>query len=149
MKNRKTLTKGVETHLFRYAHYQVAIKNLKRQLDYILPDITANYELREGSTGTFSIASSTENIAIDRIESRRAINLHEEIKHYELLLQCIDDAIHGLDAQDRAFIEARYIQGRTVAAIAEKDGYSLAHMYKIRDRILGKLLISLSAIVDI
>lgn len=145
---KKSLVKGIEFHLYRYRHYKVAIRNLQKQLDFIMPNMTSSYELLEGSTGTFRVESSTEKAAIDRIESRKALNIHEEMQRYDLILNCIEEAVAGLDKTEQHFVDRRYFQGVPVTKIAETDGYSVPQMYKTRDQILDKLLISLSSIVN-
>ncbi|WP_236018171.1 hypothetical protein [Alicyclobacillus suci] len=58
-----------------------------------MPSMTARYDLAEGSHGTFFISSSTEKYAIDRIESKRALDLHEQIAHYQMIVDSIDKAL--------------------------------------------------------
>lgn len=138
--------KAVERHLFNYRTYEVAIDNLTRQLNWIMPNITASYEAMEGTTGTFMISSSTERTAIDRIESRRAMEIHEEKNRYELILNCIDAALATLTKDERSFIETRYFQGVPVPEIAHKKNAGVASMYRLKDQTLEKLAISLSAL---
>src|SRR5690606_6163329 len=106
--DRKKVIRVIERHLRNYKTYKVAIKNLQKRLDYIMPNITASYELREGSTGTFNIRSSTEDAALDRLESARALFLHEQIKQYRLITESIDEAIEALGEQEKNFVVLRY-----------------------------------------
>src|SRR5690625_1732372 len=112
--------KIIEKHLRNYTTYKVGIVTLKKQLDYIMPDVTASYELSAGSTGTFNIESKTEKFAIDRIESKRALVLHEDIRIYSLLVDSIDKAIANLDEVEREFVKYRYINRNTVIQTAFK-----------------------------
>lgn len=150
MITKKAAIKGIERHLFSYRHYLVAIKNLNKQLDYIMPNITANYEISEGSfSGTFTVSSSTENAAIDRIESRRALNLYEEIQLYELIISCIDSSLDTLSKPEVDFVKNRYFDNLSVAEVAEVLGYSVPHIYKMRDQVVGKLVLSLASILEL
>src|SRR5690606_2615364 len=152
-KNRKNknalLYRQVETLLRHYKNYKTGIKNLKVQLDYIMPSLTANYEFREGSTGTFVIYSPTEKYAIDRIESKRALDLHEKIKKYELIVQCIDDSLKDLTEDERRFVEIRYFDNKSIRYAADVLGYSERSIFNLRRDVLDKLKISLSGVINL
>ena len=141
--------KKIESHLFNLKHYRVAIKNLQKQLDYIMPNITANYSLDSGGGGVFKVSSTTERAAIDRIESRRALNIHEEIQRYSLLIDCMNESLDILTDQERRFIELRYMQEKPMIEVSECLDYSVPHIYRLRDQALSKLALSLSAVVEI
>jgi len=141
--------KDIEYHLRNYHTYKVGIKNLTNQLNYIMPNVTASYEIAEGSTGTFNIASKTEKYAIDRIESRKALDLHEDMKKYELIINAIDESLNGLDEMEKCFIEYRYFDGMTISKTAMKLGYSDKYIFNIRNQTFNKLLISLRGILQI
>lgn len=142
------MIKVIERHLRNYKTYEIGIKNLKKQLDYIMPNVTASYELVEGSSGTFNIASKTEGFAIDRIESRRALELYEDIKQYQMILDAIDEALSGLEEAEREFIRCRYMENMTIPKTAMQLGYSEKHIFNIRNSAFGKLLISLKGILQ-
>ena len=141
--------KKIESHLFNLKHYRVAIRNLQKQLDYIMPNITANYSIEGGGGGVFKVSSTTERAAIDRIESRRALNIHEEIQRYSLLLDCIGESLDILTEQERRFIELRYMHEKPMIEVSECLDYSVPHIYRLRDQALSKLALSLSAVVEI
>lgn len=141
--------KKIESHLFNLKHYKVAIRNLQKQLDYIMPNITANYSIEGGGGGVFKVASTTERAAIDRIESRRALNIHEEMQRYTLLLDCIRESLDILTAQEREFVELRYMQEKPMIEVSECLDYSVPHVYRLRDQALSKLALSLSAVVEL
>lgn len=145
---RKQEIAKLEKHLRNYTQYKVGLMTLQKQLDYIMPDITATYEVIEGSTGTFNIESSTENVAIDRIESRRALILHEDIERYTLLIDSIDEAVSQLDDIEKKFVEVRYINRKTVVQTSFELGYSEKHIFNIRNQVLEKLLISLRGLIQ-
>lgn len=140
--------KQIEHHLRNYHTYKVGIKNLKNQLDYIMPSMTATYEVSEGSTGTFNIKSDTERYAIDRIESNKALAIHEDIARYTLIINSIDEALEDLGTLEKDFVESRYIQGNTVSQTSIKMGYSENQTFAIRNQALDKLLITLRGLVQ-
>ena len=141
--------KKIESHLFNLKHYKVAIRNLQKQLDYIMPNITANYSIEGGGGGVFTVSSTTERAAIDRIESRRALNIHEEIQRYTLLIECIHESLDILTDQERHFIDLRYMQEKPMIEVSECLDYSVPHIYRLRDQALSKLALSLSAVVEL
>lgn len=143
------MVKEIEQHLRHYKTYHVGIRNRKKQLEFIMPNMTANYDLAEGSNGTFRISSSTEKYAIDRIESRRALDLHEDIKRYELIISSIDEAMKELSEVEQTFVKYRYFQDMTVSKTARLMGYSEKHIFSIRHSVMDKLLISLRGLVDL
>lgn len=147
-KNKKaSQIKKIEKFLRQYTTYKIGVMSLQKQLDYIMPNITATYELAEGSTGTFKITSSTEQYAIDRIESKRALMLHEDIARYNLVIESIDDAVSELDDIERRFIEVRYINRKTIAQTSMELGYSEKHIFNLRHQVMEKLLISLRGLL--
>lgn len=147
-KNKKTSQiKKIEKFLRQYTTYKIGVMSLQKQLDYIMPNITATYELAEGSTGTFKITSSTEQYAIDRIESKRALMLHEDIAKYNLIIESIDNAVSELDEIERKFVELRYINRKTIAQTSMELGYSEKHIFNLRHQVMEKLLISLRGLL--
>lgn len=141
--------KIIENHLKNYRNYQAGIRNLQKQLDYILPNITAKYEIMEGSVGSFTFKSTTEDFAIDRIEGKRALQLHEDIAVFQLIIDCIDNAVKELDQVEQQFLKLRYFKGFTFEAIAHEMGYTERNLFFVRNNIRDKLLISLKNIVNL
>lgn len=140
----------IEHHLRNYNTYKVGIKNLRMELDYIMPNISANYEMVGGSSGTFSIHSATEKYAIDRIESKRALDLHESIRQYELIIKSIDLAVAQLSVLEKKFVELRYFQGKSINEVTEQIGYSTPKsVFNLRNQVFDKLLISLKVIASL
>lgn len=148
MNKKKKQIKKIENHIKNYNMYKVGIKNLTNQLNYIMPNVTATYDVIGGGGSTFNISSSTENVAIDRIESKRALDLYEDIKRYELIIDSIDLALSELDELERKFIVIRYIQGMSIAKTSMELGYSQQHIFNIRKEVFEKLLISLRGILE-
>lgn len=140
---KKQSIKMIERHLRNYKSYKVAIKNLQKQLDYIMPNITANYELKEGSIGTFAIASTTEQAALDRLESARVLQIHERMQQYQLIVDSINEALDALSEQEKQFIRSRYIEGYSIEKTAQELHCSTQNAFRIRAHALDRLLISL------
>lgn len=140
--------KKIEKYLRQYTSYKIGLMTLQKQLDYIMPNITATYELVEGSAGTFKITSSTEKYAIDRIESKRALMLHEDIERYSIIIESIDQAVSELDPIERKFVELRYINRKTIQQTSIELGYSEKHIFNLRQKVMDKLLISLRGLLQ-
>lgn len=141
--------KVIEEHLRNYNHYKAGIVNMEKMLENMLPPITASYELKENSMSTFTKHSSTEVYAIERIESKRALEIHEDIAVYKLLVECIDAAIKELEEEEQAFIHSRYFSNHTYDRTTIETGYSISGVFKIRRSVRKKLLISLKDIVHL
>ncbi|WP_306010497.1 sigma-70 family RNA polymerase sigma factor [Bacillus sp. MMSF_3328] len=145
----KRRQRKIESHLKNYHQYKIGIKNLKLQLDSIMPNITVSFDVLEGSVGTFVIKSPTEKYAIDRIESKRALDLYEQMEQYQLIVDCIDSAIEGLEEEEQKFVEYRYFSNFSARKMAMMLGYGESTIFHIRNKILDKLAHSLRAICDI
>lgn len=137
----------IERHLENYHSYQVSIENCKRQLDNILPNITANYELREGSTGSFTFSSSTENAVLDRMQSKDALDLVEKMNVSKLIVESIDRALEVLSPFQQKFVQVRYFRG--CSAQETMDELGLARTDRVRESVLEKLVISLYNILNL
>lgn len=140
--------KKIERLLRYYTYYKVGLMNLQKQLDYIMPEITARYEIVKGTVGTFKLTSQTEKFAIDRIESKKALMLYEDIERYNIIIDSIDEAVSELDPIEREFIEKRYINRMTMKQTAQEMGYSEKYLFNIRNQAMDKLLISLRGLLE-
>lgn len=143
---KKKNSKIIERHLRNYGTYKAGIKNMQKQLDYIMPNITANYELKEHSIGAFVFNSTTENYAIDRIESKRALQLHEDITSFQIIVESVDESFKVLEEQEKQFVEIRYFQNRSMEQTAQTLNYTSSAIYALRNQVLDKLNISLKSI---
>jgi RinA family phage transcriptional activator len=141
--------KIIEGHLRNYKMYKAGIKNLQKQLDFIMPNITTSYELREGIVGSFTFKSDTENYAIDRVESKRALTLHEDISTFQIIVDSIDSAMPILDETEKKFVQLRYFENKTVEYTAQQLKISSSNMYYIRNSVRDKLAIGLKNIVSL
>ncbi|MGG3737211.1 sigma factor-like helix-turn-helix DNA-binding protein [Aeribacillus pallidus] len=139
---------AVENLLRHYHYYKSGIKNLKKQLDYIMPGITANYEIQEGSTGSFVIQSKTEKYAIDRIESKRALDIYEKIQEYEIIVSSIESSLEVLSEEEKQFVTLRYFENKSIKVVAYNMNCSERSVFNIRENVLHKLSISLSGILE-
>lgn len=134
----------IENHLRFYKTYLVGIKNCEQQLEYILPNITTKYGADNHGAFFYVVADSTCNIAIDRIEGKRALDLKEEIERYKIITQSIQKAIVELKPQERDFVNFRYFDCLPMHEVKLKLGYSEEKsVYRLRRHVLDKLLISL------
>lgn len=147
-KQKTKAIKSIEYHLRNYETYKTAIRNLNKQLEYIMPDTTANYELADGSNGTFNITSKTEKYAIDRIESRKALELYEDIQRYQIILDSIDESLKVLDDTEQEFVRLRYFKGYPVSKVAQELDFSDKHIFNIRKGVFDKLVIALRGILQ-
>ncbi|WP_373896366.1 sigma-70 family RNA polymerase sigma factor [Virgibacillus sp. CBA3643] len=146
--SKNTQIKWIEKHLRSYKTYKVGLQTLKKQLDYIMPNMTASYDLSEGSSGTFNIKSTTEDYAIDRIESKKALMIHEDISRYKMLIDSIDDALKDLDEVEREFVEYRYIKRCTIPQTSIELGFSEDVIFRTRKHVMDKLMISLRGLIQ-
>jgi RNA polymerase sigma factor (sigma-70 family) len=143
--NKQQVIREIENHLRHYKTYKIAVKNCLKQLDYLLPSTSAKFYEDKGTSG-FVITSSTEKSAIDRIESKRALDLHEQIEKYKIFIDCIDNSMSELTENEREFISNRYFNCMSISETARKLGYSEKNIYYIRKHVLEKMYISLSSI---
>ena len=149
MLNRVARERIIENYLNKYITYQIGIKNCQNQLDYMLPSLTCRYE-SDGKSANYFIANDTEQVALDRISSKRALDLLEEIEQFKLILVSIDNAMTELDEKQKHFLELRYFKGLKMYEIKP-----LMHipeektLYRIRRQILDKFLISLNNLISL
>lgn len=139
----------IENHLRHYRTYKIGIKNCQRQLDYIMPTMTANYHANEDHS-YFYISNNTERVALDRIESKKALDLHEEIARYQIVVESIDTAFNELKPQEKDYIEYRYFSCLSIAEVKKLMGYAEdKSIYRIRRHVLDKLMISLNNLLSL
>lgn len=137
----------LEYLLRNYRTYKAGIRNLQKQLEYIMPSSTPSYDPVKGSSGPFVSTSETERYAIARIESNIAVEIQEKIRMYQLIVDSIDSAVQGLTEVERQFVELRYFLDLSVERTAEELGYSQKNIFVIRNAVIGKLLISLYGLI--
>ena len=152
MKSQTKATKEriLENHLRYFQTYQVGVKNLEQQLEYIMPSLVTNYGIDSGGSSFFSISNTTEKFALDRIEGKRALDLREEIERFKLITSCISNALEDLKEKERDFVQFRYFDCLSIQEVKSKMGYSEdKSIFRIRRHVLDKLLISLSNLFSI
>jgi DNA-directed RNA polymerase specialized sigma subunit len=138
----------IENHLRFFKTYLVGIKNCEQQLEYIMPSLVARYEITDSGESLF-IINNTENVALDRIEGKRALDLREEIEKNKLITSSIENAINDLKQQEKDFVEWRYFECLPMHEVKLKLGYSEEKsVYRIRRHVLDKLLISLKNLLS-
>lgn len=134
----------IENHLRFYKTYLVGIKNCEQQLDYIQPNITTKFGADNHGSFFYVVSDTTSNIAIDRIEGKRALDLKEEIQRYKIITQSINKAMESLKPQEQDFVKHRYFDCLPIHEVKLKLGYSEEKsVYRIRRHVLDKLMISL------
>jgi hypothetical protein len=134
----------IETHLRFFKTYQVGIKNCEKQLEYIMPSLVARYEVHTDSGESHFIVNNTEKVALDRIESFRALELREEIERYKIITSSIEAALEELKPEELDFVTFRYFDCLPIHIVKAKLGYSEDKtVYRIRRRVLDQLQISL------
>jgi DNA-directed RNA polymerase specialized sigma subunit len=149
MLNKITKERNIETHLRHYKTYQVGIKNCQKQLDYIMPTLVSGFG-SDGCSSFFYIENNTEKVALDRIESKKALDLKEEINQYTLIVESINDALSELQDQEKEFVRLRYFECLPIYEVKTKMGYSEEKsVYRIRRHVLDKLLISLNNLLSL
>lgn len=147
--DRDSKERAIENYLNKYNTYKIGVVNCQKQLDYIMPTLTARYDT-DGQRSAFYISNNTEQVAIDRITSKMALDLLEEIEHYKHIIASIDNALGDLDEKQKRFVQFRYFQGLKMYEIKELMGYSEEKsLYKIRKKILDKFLISLNNLLSL
>lgn len=148
-KTKKALIRDIESTLRNYKSYKVGIVNIEQQLEWIMPSVTASYSAQEGSSGTFNISSKVEQAVLDRLESKKALDLHEEKARFQLIVDSIERAIAELDETENVFVTMRYFERKTIPEVAEKLGYHEKYLHQIRNKTMEKLLISLAGILKL
>jgi DNA-directed RNA polymerase specialized sigma subunit len=150
IQSKSTKERILENHLRYFKTYQVGVKNLEQQLEYIMPSLVTNYSAEAGGGSFFSISNTTEKFALDRIEGKRALDLREEIERYKLITSCIQNALEDLKEKERDFVKYRYFDCLSIQEVKSKMGYSEdKSIFRIRRHVLDKLLISLSNLFSI
>jgi DNA-directed RNA polymerase specialized sigma subunit len=146
----KTMKERIlENHLRFYKTYLVGIKNCEQQLEYIMPNITTKFGADNHGSFFYVVSDSTANLALDRIEGKRAIDLREEIERYKIITASIDNAMSELKEQERDFIKYRYFECLPMLDVKMKLGYSEEKsVYRIRRHVLDRLLISLNNLLS-
>jgi hypothetical protein len=137
----------IERYLRHYKTYKVGIKNLQMQLDYLMPSLVSSFTY-DGSHPIFFIANDTEKVAMDRIESRRAIDLREEIEQLMIIIESIDNGFNQLQDKEKEFVDLRYFNKKEIWEVKQLMKYAEEKsLYKIRRRALDSLLISLNNLI--
>ena len=140
----------IENHLRLFKTYKIGIMNCEQQLEYIMPSLVARYEVSTDTGESFFIVNNTEKVALDRIESKRALDLREEIERFKIITSSIENALQDLKEQEMQFVELRYFDCLPVHDVKTKLGYQEEKsVYRIRRHVLDKLLISLNNLLSL
>lgn len=148
-KSKAMKERAIEAHLRFYKTYLVGIQNCEQQLEYIMPSLVTRYEITADNE-SFWIVNNTEKVALDRIESKRALDLKEEIEQYKIITSSIENAMKNLSEAERQFVMLRYFECKPMAVVTDALGYTEEKScYRIRRHVLDKLLISLHNLLSL
>lgn len=143
------IERNIENHLRYYSTYLVGIQNCEEQLEYIMPNITTKFGADNHGAFFYVVSDSTANIALDRIEGKRALDLREEIERYKIITTSIDRALKELKQQEMDFVTYRYFECLPIHEVKQRLGYSEdKSVYRIRRHVLDKLMISLNNLLS-
>lgn len=148
--NRKSENeRTLENHLRYFETYKIGIKNCQQQLEYIMPTLVSKVGI-EFDGSSFFVPNNTQNVALDRLESKRALDLREEIEKYNLIVSSISNALEDLTEQEKEFVKYRYFDRLEMNVVKKKMGYSEEKsIYRIRRLVLDKLTISLKNLLTL
>jgi hypothetical protein len=140
----------IENHLRYFQTYKTGIKNCEQQLEYIMPSLVARYEVSTDSGESYFIVNNTAKVALDRIESKRALDLKEEIERFKLITSSIENALENLNDIEKRFVHLRYFECKPIAVVSSALGYAEEKsVYKVRRHVLDKLMISLKNLLSL
>lgn len=131
----------IEKHLKNYKKYKISIQNMKRQLDHMFPKITTAFDNKEGTTGTFTFKSDTEDYAIKRAEKKAETEWL--INHYTIIIESIDSAMKQLDPIEKEFVEMKYFNDVHMKKIAYTLKTSYRTIYDIKSKVKKEFIITL------
>lgn len=142
--NRQAKERIIENYLHKYHTYKIAVRNCNKQLNYMLPTMTSRNGAEE------FIPNDTEEVAVNRLESKKAMQIRDEREQYRLIISCIDEAISELDEKQKAFVDLRYFKCLRIQEIKEHMKYAEEKsVYRIRKQVLDKFLISLNNLISL
>jgi hypothetical protein len=140
----------IENHLRYFETYKTGIKNCEQQLEYIMPSLVSRYEVSTDTGESFFIVNNTANVALDRLESKRALDLREEIERFKIITSSIENALQNLNDTERRFVQLRYFECKAIAVVSSALGYAEEKsVYKVRRHVLDKLGISLKNLLSL
>jgi DNA-directed RNA polymerase specialized sigma subunit len=115
----------------------------------MMPSLTARYD-SDGRSASYYIANDTEKVALDRITSKRALILLEEIEQNKIIISSIDNALDELDEKQKTFVQLRYFSGLKMYEVKTQMHVSEEKtLYRIRRQILDKFVISLGSLINL
>ena len=76
------------------------------------------------NAASYYIENDTEKVAIDRITSKKALDLLEQIEQYKLIITSIDNALSELDEKEKLFVKSRYFDSMKMYEVKAKMNVS-------------------------
>ncbi|MCC2248894.1 sigma-70 family RNA polymerase sigma factor [Virgibacillus sp. AGTR] len=137
--------KKLESHLKNYKIYKSAIRNLQKQLEFLVPELIVKYK-NSCFNKNFRLSLEQET-TLDNISKEKAIKLCEYLFYYRVIVNSIDEAIEELNEIDYNFVVCRYIENYSIIQTSLELGYSEKYIFNIRKQVLNKLLISLNGLL--
>lgn len=148
--NRANNERIIENHLRYFETYKIGIKNCEQQLEYIMPSLVSRYEVSTDTGESYFIVNNTAKVALDRLESKKALDLREEIEHFKIITSSIENALENLSQIERLFVHLRYFECKAIAVVSSALGYAEEKsVYKVRRHVLDKLMISLKNLLSL
>lgn len=138
--------KVIEKYLKNYNNYKAGIKNLEKQLAYLIPGID-KLHVSENLDGKNYLQLDNGTYIIDRNISKKSFMLYEDMESYKLIINAIDEALGELDDIEIKFIDSRYIKRKSIVQTSFDLGYSEKYIFNLRKKTLNKLRISLKSLL--
>jgi RinA family phage transcriptional activator len=145
--SRATKERIIENYLKDYNSYVAGITNYERQLEYISATLVPIYSPLD--IGMYRIGNNTANIALERIEGVKALEIKKEIARLQLIVESVERAVESLPERMRIFVQLRYFENSPMKVIMERLEIEEKSAYRIRRKVLDKFLISLQALVGL
>jgi len=122
---RQNKGKEIEHILKNYRTYQVAIKNIERELK-------SDHNGRDGGSICY--------------EDKVRYMCHEK-ERYINIIESIESSLDIMGESEKEFIKERYFENYSIRKIAMNMNYSEKYIFSIRKRVLEKLEISLVGVL--
>jgi DNA-directed RNA polymerase specialized sigma24 family protein len=135
--------KSTESLLYNYNMLKVSIENMKLEIEETKKEdgMTAIEYSDEKTSPTFKITSQTEDTAIRNIEHTDLLRKRIEITQNKITR--LDNAINGLNKNERDVIIKRYIEGKQWYIVAYEVNYNERWCKELRKRAIERLTIGL------
>lgn len=139
--NKDYAFKMVEKMLYEYKTYEIAIRNLRTNIDMLhVPNCISNYSSDPVSYTVGNTGDSTANHGMKRAHSAELEQYKYRLLEKERLKRQIDEAVTLFDADELIIWTQRYIKGQSVVAIQMHHCYSKSTYFRIRKNLVLKVM---------